>query len=42
MKLEGVNNLFFNDLLEDELGRFEYINNYSYLQPCQGLFLPSS
>jgi hypothetical protein len=32
MELEGVNNFFFNNVLEDELGRFEYNNN---------LFLPT-
>jgi hypothetical protein len=33
MELEGVNNFFFNNVLEDELGRFEYNNN---------LFLPTT
>jgi hypothetical protein len=33
MELEGVNNFFKNNVLEDELGRFEYINN---------LFLPTT
>jgi hypothetical protein len=37
MELEGVNNFFLNNVLEDELGRFEYNNNLSYLQPCQSL-----